>query len=82
MPTREKRARKLGVPVDQLPDGRGKGRKASGPEHHRWNEGRMLSEHGYVKVRVGKDDTLADPNGYAYEHLLVWRNSEIGRAHV
>jgi hypothetical protein len=32
----------------------------------------MLSEHGYVKVRVGVGHPLADPNGYAYEHLLVW----------
>ena len=32
----------------------------------------MLSEHGYVKLRVGVDHPLADPNGYAYEHLIVW----------
>ena len=32
----------------------------------------MLSSHGYVKVRVGREHPLADPNGYAYEHLLVW----------
>lgn len=43
-----------------------------GAEHHRWNAGRMLSEDGYVKVRVGTDHPLADPNGYAYEHLVVW----------
>lgn len=75
MPSRKKRALTLGIPVDQLPDGRGKGRKISGPNHPRWNNGRMLSEHGYVKVRVGKDHPLADPNGYAYEHLLVWQNA-------
>lgn len=46
-----------------------------GEQHHRWNDGRMLSEHGYVKVRVGIEHPLADPNGYAYEHLLVWNNS-------
>lgn len=39
---------------------------------HRWNDGRMVSSHGYVKVRVGADHPLADPNGYAYEHHLVW----------
>lgn len=72
MPTRERRAQSLGIPVDQLPDGRGKGRKPNGSEHYRWNDRRMLSEHGYVKVRVGKEHPLADPNGYAYEHLLVW----------
>ncbi len=32
----------------------------------------MLSSHGYVKVRVGTGHPLADPNGYAYEHHLVW----------
>ncbi len=25
-----------------------------------------------MKIRVGEDHPLADPNGYAYEHLLVW----------
>jgi len=25
-----------------------------------------------VKVRVGVEHPLADPNGYAYEHLVVW----------
>lgn len=53
--------------------GRGRhGNHARGSAHHRWNSGRMLSEHGYVKIRVGKEHPLADPNGYAYEHLLVW----------
>jgi hypothetical protein len=32
----------------------------------------MLASNGYVKVRVGRDHPLADPNGYAYEHLIVW----------
>ena len=43
-----------------------------GEQHYRWNHGRMLSDHGYVKVRVGVGHPLADPNGYAYEHLLAW----------
>ena len=47
-------------------------KRASGNAHHRWSDERMLSEHGYVKVRVGKDHPLADANGYCYEHLLVW----------
>lgn len=46
-----------------------------GRNHPRWNDGRMLSEHGYVKVRVGTDHPFADTNGYAYEHLVVWSNS-------
>lgn len=32
----------------------------------------MIAETGYVKLRVGKGHPLADPNGYAYEHLVVW----------
>lgn len=48
------------------------GHHKSGAAHHRWNSGRILNEDGYVKVRVGREHPLADPNGYAYEHLLVW----------
>lgn len=44
----------------------------SGPNHPKWNDGRMLSEDGYVKLRLGTEHPLADPNGYAYEHLVVW----------
>lgn len=51
--------------------------RAKGESHYRWNNGRMLSSQGYVKVRVGRGHPLADPNGYAYEHLLVW--SKAGR---
>lgn len=47
-------------------------KRSSGKSHYRWSEERMLSEHGYVKVRAGKDHPLADANGYCYEHLLVW----------
>ena len=39
---------------------------------HRWNEDKMIAMNGYVKVRVGRSHPLADPNGYAYEHKLVW----------
>jgi len=31
-----------------------------------------MSSHGYVKVRVGPSQPLADSNGYAYAHLSVW----------
>lgn len=73
MPTRERRAKMLGVPVDELPDNRGKHRNhRRGSQHPRWNAEAIISEHGYRKVRVGVDHPLADPNGYAYEHLLVW----------
>lgn len=43
-----------------------------GAEHYRWNANRLMNEDGYVKVRVGIEHPLADPNGYAYEHLIVW----------
>ncbi len=52
---------------------RGKhGNHAKASRQHRWKVGGLLASNGYVKVRVGKDHPLADPNGYAYEHLLVW----------
>jgi len=54
-------------------DTRGRhGNHRKGSKHPRWNVARILSSHGYVKVRVGGEHRLADPNGYAYEHLLVW----------
>lgn len=43
-----------------------------GSDHHRWNKGRIGSAEGYIKLRVGVDHPLSDPNGYAYEHLVVW----------
>lgn len=48
------------------------GNHVRGREHYRWNDRAIISEHGYRKVRVGVEHPLADPNGYAYEHLLVW----------
>lgn len=39
---------------------------------HRWNNGKIISSGGYVKLRVGKGHPLADSNGYAYEHLIIW----------
>jgi hypothetical protein len=32
----------------------------------------MVDDQGYVKMRVGLDHPLADPNGYAFEHAFVW----------
>lgn len=48
---------------------------ASGTRCGRWNDGKIISSQGYVRIRVGKDHPLADPNGYAYEHLIVWVSS-------
>ena len=39
---------------------------------HRWKAGSRPGSTGHVKVRVGVGHPLADPNGYAYEHLVVW----------
>lgn len=45
----------------------------TGSGNPRWRGGdRMISDHGYVKVRVGVGHPLADPYGYTYEHILVW----------
>lgn len=76
MPTREQRAKKLGIPVGDLPDARGRhGKHPRGDRHHRWSRDRMLSEEGYVKLRVGREHPLADVNGYAYEHAIVWASA-------
>ena len=54
-------------------DMRGKhGNHAQGAHCARWNEGRMIASTGYAKIRVGVEHPLADPNGFAYEHLVVW----------
>lgn len=69
---RRKRAGALGVDVDSVPDPRGKHKNHSKSETHRKWAARILSSTGYVKIRVGVGHPLADPNGYAYEHLVVW----------
>jgi hypothetical protein len=70
---RHKKAKALGVGVDEVPDTRGHHENhVKGSRTARWNNGRIFSSHGYVKIRVGKSHPLADPNGYAYEHLVVW----------
>lgn len=52
---------------------RGKhGHHVRGPASPRWSEERMVASTRYAKVRVGRLHPLADPNGYAYEHLVVW----------
>lgn len=48
---------------------------AKGGAHYRFNHGKLLSSHGYIKLRIGTDSPLSDRNGYAYEHLVVWVNS-------
>lgn len=48
------------------------GNHARGHAHYRWNRAKILNREGYVKVRVGLGHPLADPNGYVYEHVIVW----------
>ena len=48
------------------------GNHARADKQHRWNDRKMIASNGYVKIRVGRRHPLADPNGYAYEHLVVW----------
>ncbi len=45
---------------------------ARASKQHRWKPGGSIASNGYVKTRVGQTHPLADPNGYAYEHLVVW----------
>lgn len=67
---KKKRIEKYGY---DAPDQRGKhDHHARGSSHPRWNKDRIISSHGYAKVRAGRTHPLSDPNGYAYEHILVW----------
>ncbi len=53
-------------------DGRGKHKHHTrGESHYRWQKGKHFSRDGYVKIRVGTNHPLADPNGYVYEHKFV-----------
>ena len=59
----------LGVPVDQLPDGRGRhGNHARGPRNARWSGGRFVASNGYIVVRVAAGGF---GHGYRYEHQVV-----------
>ena len=52
---------------------RGKhGNHPTASRQHRWKPGGSVASNGYVKVRVGKGHPLADTNGYAYEHHVIW----------
>ncbi len=71
---RKKKAAALGCAIEDVPDTRGKHNNyRRGPDSPLWNDdAKIISDHGYVKIRVGPGHPLADPNGYAYEHLVVW----------
>jgi hypothetical protein len=69
---RIRKAKQLGVSVDELRDGRGKhGHHIRGSDHPKWNN-ILLSTDGYKKIRVGVYHPLADSNGYAYEHVIIY----------
>lgn len=48
------------------------GNHARSSRQHRWNPGGSVASNGYVKIRVGRGHPLADRNGYAYEHHVIW----------
>jgi|SRR6185312_6145990 len=53
---------------------------AKADRQYRWSGDRkIIASTGYVRVRVGRGHPLADPNGYAYEHLVVWVAAGNGR---
>lgn len=58
----KKHAEKFGPDAGDMRGRHGNHARAS--SNGRWNEGRIMNEDGYVKVRVGRDHPLADPNGY------------------
>ncbi len=63
----------LELQVREYPVARGKhSNHIKASNHYRWNKDKVVATSGYVKIRVGRTHPLADPNGYAYEHLLVW----------
>lgn len=55
------------------------GNHARGSRCGRWNAGKIISSQGYPRIRVGLSHPLADPNGYAYEHILVWVSAGLNR---
>ncbi len=72
---RKRRSKELGISVEELLDGRGNhGNHTRGSDHHKWNDD-LISSDGYRLVRVGITHPLACPNGYAYEHQVVWASS-------
>lgn len=62
----------IGGPITQSKPVGKHGNHAKGSNHYRWNSGQILSQEGYPKIKIGITHPLADPNGYAYEHILVW----------
>jgi len=79
----KKHAEKFGPDAGDM---RGRhGNHARGDANAKWNKGISESSHGYLKIQVGKSHPLADPNGYAYLHHLVWvsaGNEHPDRGHV
>lgn len=58
---------------------------AKASAQHRWVAGSRQGSTGHVKIRVGRGHPLADPNGWAYEHTVVWvsaGNSRPGQSEV
>lgn len=74
-----RRAADLGVSVAELPDGRGRhGNHAKASAHPCWRGGVVENDRGYLLVLVGREHPLADVDGYAYLHRLVWAAAQAG----
>ena len=59
---RKKRAKFLGCDIMDVPDGRGMhSNHIKGSVHHKWKD-KIVTQHGYVKIRAGKNHPLSDLN--------------------
>ena len=80
---RLRKSRELGCDLLNVPDRRGKHKNHKKlRDHYRWNSGVIVNQDGYRKIRVGVGHPLADPNGYAYEHLLVVLTADSPVSHL
>lgn len=70
---RKRESKRFNISIMDLLDRRGQHKAHSrGQLHYRWNKGGRIRNDEYILIRVGKGHPLADPNGYAYEHHVVW----------
>jgi hypothetical protein len=70
---RLRQSKLLGCYPNELPDNRGKhGNHIRGSRHPKWNHTSLKTIDGYTLIRVGLEHPLADPNGYAPEHIVIW----------
>lgn len=66
-----KKARSIGYYVPASVEYKNRSIARSGERSATWKGGRKLTPKGYVQV-LKKEHPRADPNGYVFEHILVW----------